>query len=68
MASPLNMKAQTIYARFQKYFLKFETKTRLSQDEPIVFAEEEVIVCGMGRTGSEVYKVMAETYKKMCWE
>ena len=64
MASSLNMKAQTIYARFQKYFLKFETKTRLSQDEPIVFAEEEVIVFGMGRTGSEVYKVMAETYKK----
>jgi len=64
IASPLNMKAQPIYAKFQKYFLKFETKTRLPQDEPIVFAQEEVIVFGMGRTGSEVYKVMAEKYKK----
>ncbi len=64
MASPLNMKAQPIYAKIQKYLLRFETKTRLSQDEPIVFAQEEVIVFGMGRTGAEVYKVMAEKYQK----
>ncbi len=64
MASPLNMKAQPIYAKFQKYFLRFETKTRLSEDEPIVFAQEEVIVFGMGRTGAEVYRVMAEKYGK----
>jgi len=64
MASPLNMKAQPIYAKFQKYFLRFETKTRLPEDEPIVFAQEEVIVFGMGRTGSEVYNVMAKKYGK----
>ena len=64
MASPLNMKAQPIYAKFQKYLLRFETETRLSEDEPIVFAQEEVIVFGMGRTGSEVYRVMAEKYGK----
>jgi len=64
MASPLNMKAQSIYAKFQKYFLRFETKTRLPEDEPIVFAQEEVIVFGMGRTGAEVYKVMVEKYGK----
>ncbi len=64
MSSPLNMKAQSIYAKFQSFFLQFETKTRLLEDEPIVFAQEEVIVFGMGRTGSKVYQVMAEKYNK----
>jgi len=64
MASPLNMKAQSIYASLQAYFLRFETETRLPEDEPIVFGKEEVIVFGMGRTGSEVYRVMTENHKK----
>ncbi len=64
MASPLNMRAQPIYARLQTYFLRFETETRLPEDEPIVFGKEEVIVFGMGRTGSEVYRVMTEKHHK----
>jgi len=64
IASPLNMRAQFIYARFQKFFLSFETTTRLPEDEPIVFSQEEVIVFGMGRTGAEVYRVMTEKYNK----
>jgi Trk K+ transport system NAD-binding subunit len=58
------MRAQFIYARFQNFFLSFETTTRLPEDEPIVFSHEEVIVFGMGRTGAEVYRVMTEKYNK----
>lgn len=64
MASPLNMRAQSIYAKFQTYFLRFETVSRLPEDEPIVFGKEEVIVFGMGRTGAEVYRVMTEKHNK----
>lgn len=64
IASPLNMKVQTIYGRFQKFFLSFETTERLPEDEPIIFSHEEVIIFGMGRTGSEVYRVMTEKYDK----
>ncbi len=64
IASPLNMKAQPVYARLQSYFLRFETETRLPEDEPIVFGKEEIIIFGMGRTGSEVYRVMTERYHK----
>lgn len=64
MASPLNMRAQPVYARFQKHFLRFQTETRLAEDEPIMFAQEEVIVFGMGRTGTEVYRVMEKKYNK----
>ncbi|WKK64947.1 cation:proton antiporter family protein [Lutimonas zeaxanthinifaciens] len=63
-SSILNTRSQPIYARFQKYFLRFETRTRLKGDEPIIFADEEVIVFGMGRSGSEVYRVMSEKYGK----
>lgn len=65
MASPLNMASQTIYTFLQPYLLPYETKERLEEDQPIVFSNEEVIVFGMGRTGSEVYKVMSEKYKKV---
>lgn len=64
LASPLNMRAQPIYARLQTYFLRFETETHLPEDEPIVFGKEEIIVFGMGRTGSEVYRVMTEKHQK----
>jgi len=64
LASPLNMRAPHIYAKFQTYFLRFETAKRLTEDEPIVFGKEEVIVFGMGRTGSEVYRVMSEKHQK----
>lgn len=64
IASPLNMRAPHIYAKFQTYFLRFETAKRLTEDEPIVFGKEEVIVFGMGRTGSEVYRVMSEKHQK----
>ena len=64
MAAPLNMRAQHIYAKLQKQFLRFETTARLPEDEPIIFSQEEVIVFGMGRSGSKVYEVMAEKYHK----
>jgi predicted Kef-type K+ transport protein len=64
ISSPLNTKAQSIYLRFQKKLLQFESSTRLKEDAPIVFSNEEVIVFGMGRTGSEVYRVMSEKFKK----
>lgn len=64
LSAPLNIAAQRIYTFIQKPLLRFETKERLAEDEPIVFSNEEVLVFGMGRTGSEVYRVMEEKYQK----
>ncbi len=64
IASPLNMAAHKIYTLYQSRLLTFETATRLEEDEPIEFKDEEVIVFGMGRTGLEVYKIMEEQYQK----
>ena len=58
IASPLNMAAQKIYVRWQNRLLPFETKKRLPEDEPIEVGDAEVIVLGMGRTGTEVFNIM----------
>ena len=63
LASPLNMAANKIYARWHTWLQRFETKTRLPEDEPLTACDAEVIVLGMGRVGSEVYNIMTKKYK-----
>jgi predicted Kef-type K+ transport protein len=58
VASPINMAANNLYARWHLWLQKFETKRRLPEDGPIEAGNAEVIILGMGRVGSEVYKVM----------
>jgi predicted Kef-type K+ transport protein len=64
IASPLNMSAQTLYSRWQTFLQRFETKTRLPEDEQIELRDAQVIVLGMGRVGTEVYKIMSEKYNQ----
>jgi len=64
LASPLNVAANTLYARWHTWLQRFETKTRLPEDEPLEFGDAEVIVFGMGRVGTEVYDVMREKYNQ----
>lgn len=64
IASAMNVYSDRIYARWQRYLLRFESKSRLQGDETIEFSKEEVVVFGMGRTGNKVYEVMNEKYGK----
>ena len=65
IASPLNMAAETLYSRWQTFLHRFETKTRLPEDEQIELRDAKVIVLGMGRIGTEVYNIMSEKYKQL---
>jgi len=62
LASPVNLVANSLYARWHLWLQKFETKRRLPEDAPIEAGDAEVIILGMGRVGSEVYKVMTEKF------
>ena len=62
IASPLNMKAQSLFVRWQYRLSRFETKIRLPEDEPLDAGDAEVVVLGMGRTGTEVYNTLSEKY------
>jgi len=63
IASPLNIGAQKLYTYLQNRLLRFESNKRLPEDEPIEMCDAEVIVLGMGRTGTEVYNIMQNEHK-----
>ena len=58
LAAPLNAFAHNIYARFSDLLKRFETETRLKEDEPIHTGEAEVGVIGMGGVGTAAYDEM----------
>jgi len=62
IASPVNMKAQSLYLRWQSKLGKFETESRLSEDMPIDAGDSEVVILGMGRIGTEVFNVLRDKY------
>ena len=64
VSAQLNMASQRIFAKWQQRLLLFESNSRLPEDQPIAFSEEEVIIFGMGRAGTQAYKVMADQYGK----
>ncbi|MGB8333812.1 MAG: cation:proton antiporter family protein [Desulfobacterales bacterium] len=62
LAAPLNAFAHNIYARFSDLLKRFETATRLKEDEPIHTGEAEVGVIGMGGVGTAAYEEMQRRY------
>jgi predicted Kef-type K+ transport protein len=62
LAAPLNAYAHNIYARFSDQLKRFETATRLKEDEPIHSGEAEVGVIGMGGVGTAAYEEMKRRF------
>lgn len=62
LASPLNANAHDLYARFSGRLKRFETATRLKEDEPIHTGKAEVGVIGMGGVGTAAYDEMRRRY------
>ncbi len=62
LAAPLNAFAHHIYARFSDLLKRFETETRLREDEPIHTGEAEVGIIGMGGVGTAAYDEMQRRY------
>jgi glutathione-regulated potassium-efflux system ancillary protein KefC len=55
LASPLNAKPHTIYARFADRLKRFQTEKRHPDDQPVDPGEAEIAVFGMGRVGTSAY-------------
>ncbi len=58
----MNMKAQSLYLRWQSKLGRFETESRLSEDKPIDVGDSEVVILGMGRIGTEVFNILRDKY------
>lgn len=62
LASPLNVYSHTLYARFEKFFIRFQRTERLSSEQIISTGDAEILVFGMGRVGTATYETMREKF------
>lgn len=62
LASPLNARGHTLYGRWSRLLVRFETPQRLPEDELIDCGDPEVVVVGMGRTGTAAYDALRQRY------
>ena len=60
IAAPLNRFAHPLYERYCDKLLPFERDARLADELPKDLGDANVIVFGMGRTGSAAYELLAD--------
>jgi predicted Kef-type K+ transport protein len=63
IASLVNNKSHTYYAKYEDLLCLLERKQRLPYDKPIDAGDAQVLVFGMGRVGTGVYDSMVDQYK-----
>ncbi|MEM9470455.1 MAG: cation:proton antiporter family protein [Pseudomonadota bacterium] len=60
VAAPLNRLAHPIFERFEDRLQKFERDTRHPDEQPKDLGDADVLIFGMGRTGSAAYDSLIE--------
>ena len=74
VAAPLNRAAHPLFERFEVWLQQFERQTRHPDEQPTDLGDADVLIFGMGRTGTATYQAMeakgfspvgldADTYK-----
>lgn len=63
-SSILNEKAFAAYRRSREFFLRFETKERLPEEEPVDASDASVLVFGMGNVGTGAYDLLRQQYRE----
>ena len=62
IATPLNTNANFIYARYENWLCKYESKQRLSIERPVELGNAQVLIFGMGRIGTGAYETLSQHY------
>ncbi|NOG31026.1 cation:proton antiporter [Halomonas sp. TBZ9] len=60
IAAPLNRIAHPLFDRWENWLTRFEIDTEHPDEQPIDLGNAQVLVLGMGRTGSAAYDFFAE--------
>jgi voltage-gated potassium channel Kch len=63
IAAPFNTCSHDLYAKFRKYFLKYEREELLPYEQPILPGHVRVIIFGMGRIGTGAYDEVEQKYE-----
>ncbi|MCY4192244.1 MAG: cation:proton antiporter [Rhodospirillaceae bacterium] len=60
IAAPLNRYAHPLYERLEKRLRRFEREMRHPDEQPTDLGDADVLIFGMGRTGSAAYELLAD--------
>jgi hypothetical protein len=64
IAAPLNRYAHTLFERFEEKLQSFERATRHPDEQPKDLGDANVLIFGMGRTGSAAYEALVADGKR----
>ena len=60
IGAPLNRLAHPLFERFEHRLQRFERPTRHPDEQPTDLGDADVLIFGMGRTGSAAYEALSE--------
>ena len=60
IAAPFNRLAHPLFERYETRLIKYERKTRHPDEQPKNLGDANVLIFGMGRTGSAAYDALVE--------
>jgi hypothetical protein len=63
VAAPLNAKANDFYDRYRDFLKRFQTGTRLPEEQPVDTGEAEVVIVGMGGVGTAAYDSLLKDFE-----
>ncbi|WP_306119033.1 MULTISPECIES: cation:proton antiporter [unclassified Roseitalea] len=59
VAAPINRLAHPLYERYEDRLMQFERQTRHPDEQPTDLGDADMLIFGMGRTGSAAYEALA---------
>jgi predicted Kef-type K+ transport protein len=65
VSAPLNRIAHPLYERLANYLLPFERNIRHPDQQPVSLGDAEVLIIGMGRTGTAAYDYLSTENLKL---
>ncbi|MBK1692267.1 cation:proton antiporter family protein [Ectothiorhodospira mobilis] len=58
LSAPLNRVSHTLFDRFESRLRRFERRSRHPDEQPVSLGDAELLVVGMGRTGTAAFNVL----------
>lgn len=65
VSAPLNRMAHPLFERFQSTLQRYERGTVHPDEQPTALGDAEILILGMGRTGSAAYEHLAEQGRRI---
>lgn len=62
ISAPLNRIAHPLYERLARHLIPFERNTRHPDEQPVSLGDADVLIMGMGRTGTAAYEYLCEKF------